>query len=108
MLQSFYARINVFSDLVALEKGIIHPTIALANREERPQSIDEALASMTPEESRKTRRKFRKMLRDTLPPSSLKNKSKKGRRSAVMMRIRTLAWDLTRLPDSYELSDNDE
>lgn len=108
MLASAYQEINVFSDLIALEKGIIHPTIALAMRDDRPHSIDESLASMTTEESRKTRRKFRKMLRSSTPGHVIKKMSKKQKRTWVMMSIRSQAWDLTRPFNNYILSDDDE
>ena len=56
-------QINVFSDLIALQLGIIHPTIAEARASDIPKSIDLALESLTCEESRICRRKFRKISR---------------------------------------------
>lgn len=56
-------QIDVFSDLIALQIGIIHPKISNALKCDDPQSIDNALASMTAKESRTCKRKFRKLLR---------------------------------------------
>lgn len=100
-----YNQIDIFSDLIALDLGIIHPTIARAELSDIPRSIDSALASMTPEESRRCRRKFRKVLRRC---SGSPSKAKWGpgrKRTAVMLDIRVKAWDKV---DRSKLSDNDE
>jgi len=102
-----YKQIEIFSDLIALEKGIIHPTIALANVNDMPSSIDQALSCMSPEDSRKARRKFRKILRDAAPAKVLKRKTARQKRSIVMMHIRTKAWDLSMINSPVD-GDNDD
>jgi hypothetical protein len=103
-----YKQIDIFSDLIALQLGVVHPTIAGASKEERPRSIDEALASMSDDEARACKRKFRKILR------SCKKKSKSSvnwnnlrRRNEVALKIRGCAWDML-LSSSNQHSDNDE
>ena len=56
-------QVDVFSDLIALQIGIIHPKIFKARMCDNPLSIDNALASMTVQEARVCKRKFRKLFR---------------------------------------------
>lgn len=104
-----YRQIDIFSDIIALDLGIIHPTVACAWKDERPRSIDEALSTMTPEDARKCRRKFRKIARELHRCSSAKrNKhswSPRRKRAEVMAHIRCLAWDMI---GSIEGGDNDQ
>ena len=103
-----YRQIDIFSDLIALQLGIVHPTIASASKEERPRSIDEALASMSDDEARTCKRKFRKLLRKRKGKSTTANRwSLKRNRAEVMLEIRGRAWDITMSANS-QLSDNDE
>jgi|688.fasta_scaffold895855_2 hypothetical protein len=100
-----YQQIDIFSDLIALDLGIIHPTIAAASKDERPGSINEALASMTDSESRRCRRKFRKLVRQHSRPEFRKRWSSRRKRSEVMMQLRSMAWNTL---DDQNLRDNDE
>lgn len=100
-----YKEIDIFSDLIALDLGIIHPTIVVAGKDERPGSIDEALTSMTAEESLRCRRKFRKLMRKCGRPESRKKWTPRRRRSEVMMHVRAKAWGML---DRQGISDNDE
>jgi siroheme synthase (precorrin-2 oxidase/ferrochelatase) len=104
-----YKQIDIFSDLIALQLGVVHPTIACAGREERPKSIDEALASMTASESRTCRRKFRKLLRQrNVPDETRRRWTRKRCRSEVMLSLRARAWDVMSQSSGSQLSDNDE
>ena len=100
-----YHQVDIFSDLIALDLGIIHPTVAVASKDERPGSINEALASMTAEESRKCRRKFRKLVRQSSRPEFRKKWGARRKRSEGMLRVRALAWEKL---NNKDLSDNDE
>jgi hypothetical protein len=101
-----YLQIDIFSDLIALDLGIVHPTIALAARQDRPKSIDEALSSMTSKESRRTRRKFRKLVRN-IHKQKLNKTSIRRRRVDVMLAIRRQAWSMVK-SHSADSGDNDE
>jgi hypothetical protein len=100
-----YEQIDIFSDLIALQIGVIHPTIAGASKDDRPGSIDEALASMSKEESRTCRRKFRKLVRQRSRPEFRKRWSSRRKRSEAMLELRTRAWNMV---DRSNLQDNDE
>jgi len=100
-----YEQIDIFSDLIALQIGIIHPTIAGASKEDRPGSIDEALASMSREESRACRRKFRKLVRRRSRPEFRKRWSSRRKRSEAMLELRRRAWSMV---DVSNVCDNDE
>jgi len=56
-------QVDVFSDLIALQIGIIHPKIFKARMCDDPRSIDNALASMTVQEAKVCKRKFRKLFK---------------------------------------------
>lgn len=103
-----YKQIDIFSDIIALDLGIVHPTVAVAPRDERPKSIDEALASMTEDESTKCKRKFRKLLRGVASKKRICRMSKSSKRLEVMMDIRNRAWEVIVSKNNYELADNDE
>jgi len=105
---SAYNQIDIFSDIIALDLGIIHPTIACAFRDEKPKSIDEALESMTKDESRRCRRKFRKILRDILSEKRIRRLSNRSKRGHVMMEVRQRAWTQVSEKHNYKLADNDE
>ncbi len=100
-----YEQIDIFSDLIALQIGIIHPTIADASKDDRPGSIDEALASMSKEESRACRRKFRKLVRQRSRPEFRKRWSSRRKRSEAMLELRSRAWSMV---DMNNVCDNDE
>lgn len=102
-----YKQIDIFSDLIALQLGIIHPTIAAASKDDRPGSINDALSSMTDEESRRCRRKFRKIVRQRSKPEFRKRWSSRRKRSEVLMEIRNRAWNVASA-NGWKLSDNDE
>ena len=105
---SAYKQIDIFSDMIALDLGIIHPTIAGAFRDEKPRSIDEALASMTKDESRACRRKFRKILRRIFSKKRIDRLSNRSKRGHVMMEVRQRAWSQVVEKHNYKLADNDE
>lgn len=100
-----YHQIDIFSDLIALDLGIIHPTVANASKDERPGSIDDALSSMTIDESRRCRRKFRKLVRQHSRPEFRKRWSSRRKRSEVMLQLRSMAWAVA---GNQALQDNDE
>lgn len=100
-----YEQIDIFSDLIALQLGVIHPTVACASKEDRPGSIDEALASMSKEDSRSCRRKFRKLFRKRSRPEFRKRWSSRRKRSEAMLELRRLAWSMV---DRGNMKDNDE
>ncbi len=100
-----YDQIDIFSDLIALQLGIIHPTVSCANKDDRPGSIDEALASMSDSESRECRRKFRKLFRKRSRPEFRKRWSSRRKRSEAMFELRKQAWTMV---DKNNVSDNDE
>jgi hypothetical protein len=103
-----YRQIDIFSDLIALQLGIVHPTISSASKEERPRSIDEALASMSDDEARACKRKFRKLLRSCKKKNkNSKNWNLRRRRSEVTMNVRGRAWDLVSASGNQH-PDNDE
>jgi hypothetical protein len=103
-----YRQIEVFSDIIALDLGIVHPKISAAPRDERPKSIDEALKSMTKDESSRCRRKFRKILRAIASKKRICRMSRASKRLEVMMDIRNRAWSVVAAKHNYELADNDE
>lgn len=100
-----YEQIDIFSDLIALQLGIIHPTIACASKDNRPGSIDEALDSMTSAESKICRRKFRKLVRQRSRPEFRKRWSARRKRSEAMFELRNRAWNMV---DRTNTCDNDE
>lgn len=102
-----YKQIDIFSDLIALQLGVIHPTIAAASKDDHPGSINDALASMTADESRRCRRKFRKLVRQRSRPEFRKRWSSRRKRSEALMVIRGKAWDLAGT-NCIDMSDNDE
>lgn len=100
-----YEQIDIFSDLIALRLGIIHPTLAEASKNDRPGSIDEALASMSAGESRTCRRKFRKLFRQRSRAELRKRWSSRRKRSEAMLELRSRAWNMM---DKRDPQDNDE
>jgi len=105
---SVYNQIDVFGDIIALDLGIIHPTVANAALHERPKGIDEALKSMTKDESLRCRRKFRKILKSLVNKKMVRRLSNLSKRHLVMMEIRQRAWHLVNKSNNYGLADNDE
>jgi hypothetical protein len=103
-----FRQIEIFSDLIALQLGIVHPTISTASKEERPRSIDEALTSLSDEESRICKRKFRKLLRACKRKGKFSNRwnARRGR-SEVLLKIRGQAWEAFKSGDNQQ-PDNDE
>jgi hypothetical protein len=100
-----YEQIDIFSDLIALQLGVIHPTVACASKEDRPGSIDEALASMSNDDSRACRRKFRKLFRKRSRPEFRKHWSSRRKRSEAMLELRQRAWSMVK---DGVTQDNDE
>jgi hypothetical protein len=80
------SQIDLMTDLICLQKGIIHYSVCTS--EERG-SIDAAFSSLTTEEARRVRRKFRKIVRNQ---TRCTGDSPEGKRSAVMEKMRNLAW----------------
>ena len=103
-----YRQIDIFSDLIALQLGIVHPTVATASKEERPRSIDEALASMSDNEARTCKRKFRKILRKCKSKSKHSDRwNSRRKRNEVFLNVRGRAWDAV-TSSGTKLADNDE
>jgi hypothetical protein len=98
-------QINIFSDLIALQLGIIHPTIAEAMASNIPKSIDSALESLTCEESRICRRKFRKISRSG---NRKVFRNAHHKRNVVMNIIRSKAWKALKEHGQDFIHDNDE
>lgn len=94
---------DVFAELACLDAGILGRKITLSAE---TGSIDAALALLTPEESRKARRKFRKLSR-SWARSDWTKMSRRSKRSVVEMEIYYQAiMKLHRL--GREPEDNDE
>lgn len=92
------SQIDLMTDLVCLQKGIIHYSVCTS--EERG-SINTALATLSEEDSRKARRKFRKIVKSK---TNVSRNSPGRKRSAVMERMRELAWKMVQ----GKVEDNDE
>jgi hypothetical protein len=88
--------LDVFCDLIALDHGIVHPTISKRSPTEQAHSIDEALASLTPEEARKCKRKFRKVLRKTSSKEKILMMSSRQKRNKVNLHLMLKAWLLVK------------
>jgi hypothetical protein len=90
-----YKYIDFLTDFVCLQKGIIHFTVSSS---ESNGSIDDALASLTPEEARRARRKFRKQARQCMTYKELQLATKGMKRRRVMTLMRKFAWDIALVP----------
>jgi len=75
--------VNFLCEIFCLEAGILGRSIAL-NWEEN--AIDEAFQMMDPAESRKLKRKFRKVARKMIPREKWNLMSRRQRRTVVMSR----------------------
>lgn len=103
-----FKQIDIFSDLIALGVGIVHPAVTHATAEECPRSIDEALASLSVKESRACKRKFRKLLRSCKRKSKFSGRwSARRGRAEVLLKIRGQAWNVIQSADNQQ-PDNDE
>ena len=92
------SQIDLMTDLICLQKGIIHYSIYLS--EERG-SIDAALSSLTEDAARIAKRKFRKIVRTKTKSSK---RSPSAKRSSVMEYMRSAAWEFVQ----NKQQDNDE
>ena len=92
------SQIDLMTDLICLQKGIIHYSISLS--EERG-SIDTALSSLTEDAARIAKRKFRKIARTKTKSSK---RSPAAKRSYVMEYMRSAAWEFVQ----NKQQDNDE
>lgn len=92
------SQIDLMTDLVCLQKGIIHYSVCTS--EERG-SINAALATLSEEDSRKAKRKFRKIVKSK---TNVSRNSLGRKRSAVMESMRNLAWKMVQ----GKVEDNDE
>lgn len=99
------SELDVFSDMIALQHGIIHPTVSRMRSTECERSIDAALMSMSAEEARDCRRKFRKLLRKCNSRKSLQRMGSWQKRISVNLHIQAQAWSLIR---DINPVDNDE
>jgi len=96
-------QVDVFSDLIALQIGIIHPKISLALKSNSPLSIDSALASMSVDEARACKRNFRKLLRKASTKKSRLNWTPAKKRQVVNAQITIKAYEMIK-----RLKKNDE
>ena len=87
-------QIDVFSDLIALQVGIIHPKISLALKSDNPLSIDSALASMPADEARAYKRKFRKLLRKASTKNARLSMTLVKKRQVVNTQITVKAYEM--------------
>lgn len=87
-------QLDVFSDLIALQKGIIHPTIFTTLVCDAPKSIDAALASMTKEDARICTRKFRKLAKKAINKKTFSYASSYQKRKAVLNNIYIEAYKI--------------
>lgn len=87
-------KVKILEDHVALQAGIIPCSVVrFLERTDEP-TIDRALASMTPEESRQCRRKFRKLKRKFSRRDPKGKLTKSDLTSKVFQEIREKAHDL--------------
>jgi len=86
------AYVKTLESLIALQKGIIPAQVVRFLEADRKNSIDEALASMSPEESRACRRKYRKLRRKILR-NKKREMSKADIASQIFVDIRAEAHD---------------
>jgi hypothetical protein len=87
-------QIDVFSDLIALQVGIIHPKISRALKSDDPLSIDKALASMSVDDARACKRNFRKLLRKASTKNSRLNWMPVKKRQVVHAQITVKAYEM--------------
>ena len=93
------SQIDLMTDLLCLQKGIIHYAVCMS---EEKGSIDAALSSLDPEQARIAKRKFRKLIRRKIY-SPMRPPSRKRMRVDVMVKMRSLAWNLVQ----NKIGDND-
>lgn len=92
------SQIDLMTDLVCLQKGIIHYSVSIS---EEKGSIDTALSTLSEDDARKAKRKFRKLVRSK---TNVSLNSPGRKRSAVMESMRNLAWKMVQ----GKVEDNDE
>jgi len=92
------SQIDLMTDLICLQKGIIHYSVCTS---EEKGSIDSALSTLSEEDARSAKRKFRKISRSKKLISHI---SPSMKRSAVMELMRNLAWKTVQ----GKVEDNDE
>lgn len=86
--------VKILEDHVALEVGIIPCSVVRFLELTKDLTIDKALSSMPPEESRRCRRKFRKLRRKFSRRDPKGKLSKSHLQSKVFQEIREKAHDL--------------
>jgi len=87
-------KVKILEDHVALQTGIIPCSVVRFLEQPKNRTIDVALASMTPEESRRCRRKFRKMRKKFARRDPKGKLTKSDLTSKVFQSIREKAHDL--------------
>jgi len=92
------SQIDLMTDLLCLQKGIIHYSVCTS---EEKGSIDSALSTLSEEDARRAKRKFRKIARSK---NHVSYSSPSMKRSAVMESMRNLAWKTVQ----GKVEDNDE
>lgn len=75
------SHLNFFIELEHLECGIICPA---STRSTDQGSIDKSLSTLTPEEARKVKRKFRKLARKKIPPDRWQTMTRRQKRNRVL------------------------
>lgn len=92
------SQIDLMTDLICLQRGIIHYSVSIS---EEKGSIDAALSTLSDDDARKAKRKFRKLVRSK---TNVFRNSPGRKRSAVMESMRNLAWKMVQ----GKVEDNDE
>ena len=90
-----YKYIDFLTDIKCLDAGIVHFSVSSS---EEPRSIDSALATLTPEDARVSRRKFRKHVRKCMTKNEIARSTQGMKRRLVMTCMRRYAWDIALVP----------
>jgi len=98
-------QLYVFSDLIALQKGIIHPKIFDASKIDAPASINIALASMTKEDARRCKRKFRKLAKKAINKKIFVDAQPHEKRRAVLNKIHNETLAIIHMLDNKRLDE---
>jgi len=87
---SKYELITLVTDFICIEENLVHFSVATS---EEKGSIDKALATLSPEESRRSKRSFRKHMRKCMSKREILKSTQGAKRRRVMGRMRWLAWE---------------
>lgn len=86
--------VKILENFVALDVGIIPCSVVKFLAMTKENTIDDALATMSIDESRKCRRKYRKLMRRLRKKDALNKMKKAGMTSSIFLEIRKKAHDL--------------